>query len=116
MGPSIAGGIRGSGASAHKAFSDPIRDLRKGEQVWSWFPALAMTFKAPVHREPEAAQTLLVSMACRDLVEKSESTGFLNKQALGLSLVSEESFTLANAAPRSQFCAFSEMGPSWFPR
>ena len=84
MGPSIAGGIRGSGASAHKAFSDPIRDLRKGEQVWSWFPALAMTFKAPVHREQEAVQTLLGPRPSRDLGDKAESAAFLGKNALGL--------------------------------
>ena len=51
---------RGAVARAHKAFSGPIRLLPKGEHIWSWFPALAMTCKAPVHREQEATQNLLV--------------------------------------------------------
>ena len=59
MGPSLAGGAWGAGASAHKAFSDPIRLLPEGEHVWSKFPAVAMTCKALVHREQEAAQTHL---------------------------------------------------------
>ena len=78
----------GVGARAHKAFSGPACLLPDVEHVWSWFPALAMTCNAPLHREQEAAQTLLVPMASRDLGEKSESAAFLNKQALGLSLVS----------------------------
>ena len=57
----------GSGASAHKAFSGPNHLLRKGEHVWSWFPAPATISKAPVHREQEAAQTLLVPMASNGL-------------------------------------------------
>ena len=73
---------------AHKAYSGPIRLLPEVEHVWRWFPALAMTCKAPVHREQEAAQTLLVPMASRDLGEKPESAAFLSKHALGLSLVS----------------------------
>ena len=78
----------GGGASAHKAFSGPIRLLPEVEHVWSWFPALAMTCKAPVHREQEEAETLLVPMASNGLGEKSESAAFLSKDALGLSLVS----------------------------
>ena len=92
MGPSLAGGIWGVGASAHKAFSGPIRLLPEVEHVWSWFPALAMTCKAPVHREQEAAQTLLVPMASNGLGEKPESAAFLSKDALGLSLVSRGEF------------------------
>ena len=82
----------GVGASAHKAFSGPIRLLPEVEHVWSWFPALAMTCKAPVHREQEAAQTLLVPMASNGLGEKPESAAFLSKHALGLSLVSRGEF------------------------
>ena len=82
----------GGGASAHKAFSGPIRLLPEVEHVWSWFPALAMTCKAPVHREQEAAQTLLVSMVSNGLGEKPESAAFLSKHALGLSLVSQGEF------------------------
>ena len=77
---------------AHKAYSGPIRLLPEVEHVWSWFPALAMTCKAPVHREQEAAQTLLVPMASTDLREKPESAAFLSKHALGLSLVSRGEF------------------------
>ena len=79
-------------ASAHKAYSGPIRLLPEVEHVWSWFPAIAMTCKAPVHRELEAAQTLLVPMASIDLGEKPESAAFLSKHALGLSLVSRGEF------------------------
>ena len=78
----------GVGASAHIAFSGPIRLLPEVQHVWSWFPALAMTCKAPVHREQEAAQTLLVLMASNGLGEKPESAALLSKDALGLSLVS----------------------------
>ena len=60
-----------------------------------------MTRKAPVHTEKEAAQTLLVPMVSNELVEKPESAAFLRKHALGLSWVSEERFTFANAAARS---------------
>ena len=77
---------------AHKAFSGPIRLLPEVEHVWSWFPALAMPCKAPVHREQEAAQTLLVPMASTDLGEKSDRAAFLSKHALGLSLVSRGEF------------------------
>ena len=77
-----------AGASVHKAFSGPIRLLPEVEHVWSRFPGPATTSKAPVHREQEAAQTLLVPMASRDLGEKPESAAFLSKDALGMSLVS----------------------------
>ena len=82
----------GGGASAHKAFSGPIRLLPEVEHVWSWFPALAITYKAPLPREEEAAQTLLVPMASNGLGEKPESDAFLSKHALGLSLVSRGEF------------------------
>ena len=75
-------------ASAHKAFSGPIRLLPEVEHVWSRFPGPATTSKTPVHREQEAAQTLLVPMASTDLGEKPESAAFLSKLALGLSFVS----------------------------
>ena len=77
---------------AHKAYSGPIRLLPEVEHVWSWFPDLAMTCKAPVHTEQEAAQTLLVPMASTDLGEKPESAAFLSKHALGLRLVSRGEF------------------------
>ena len=63
----------GVAASAHKAFSGPIRLLPEVEDDWSWFPCLAMPCKAPVHREQEAAQNLLVPMATRDLGEKPKA-------------------------------------------
>ena len=78
----------GAGASVQKPFSDPIRLLPEVEHLWSWFPALATPCKAPVHREQEAAQNLLVPMASNLLGEKPESTAFVSKDALGLSLVS----------------------------
>ena len=62
MGPSLAGEGWGAGASALKAFSGPIRLLPEVEHLWSWFPALAMTCKAPVHTEQEEAQTLSIPM------------------------------------------------------
>ena len=77
---------------AHQVYSGPIRLLPEVEHVWGWFPALAMTCKAPVHREQEAAQTILVPMASRELGEKPESAAFLSKDALGLSLVSRGEF------------------------
>ena len=92
MGPSLAGGIWGVGASAQKAFSGPIRLLPEVEPVWSRFPGPATTSKAPGHREQEAAQTLLVPMASNGLGEKPESAAFLSKDALGLSLVSRGEF------------------------
>ena len=55
------------GASEHKAFSGPICLLPEVEHVWSWFPALAMTCKAPVYTEQQEALTLLVPMASTDL-------------------------------------------------
>ena len=101
MGPSLDGRMWGAGASAQKAFSDPIRLLPEVEHLWSWFPALAMPCKAPVHREQEAAQNLLVPMASNLLGEKPESAASVSKHALGLSLVPEESCTLANEAART---------------
>ena len=92
MGPSLAGESWAGGALAHKDFSGPIRLLPEVEHVWSRFPGPATTSKAPVHREQEATQTLLVPMASRDLGEKPESAAFLSKDALGLSLVSRGEF------------------------
>ena len=57
--PSIAGGMWCAGASAHKDFSGTIHLLHVVEHVWSCFPALAMTCKAPVPREQEAARPFL---------------------------------------------------------
>ena len=68
---------------AHKAYSGPIRLLPEVEHVWSWFPALAKTCKAPVHREQQEALTLLVPMASTGLGEKPESAAFLSKLAGG---------------------------------
>ena len=73
---------------AHKAYSGPIRLLPEVEHVWRWFPAPASTRIAPVHREEEAAQTILCHRASSGLGEKPASTAFLSKHALGLSLVS----------------------------
>ena len=88
MGPSLGGESWAGEALALKAFSGPIRLLPEVEHVWSGFPGPATTSKAPVHREKEAAQTLLVPMASTDLGEKPESAAFMSKHALGLSLVS----------------------------
>ena len=82
----------GGGASAHKAFSGPIRLLPEVEHVWSRFPDPATTSKAPVHREQEAAQTLLVPMVSNGLGEEPERAAFRSKHALGLNLVSREEF------------------------
>ena len=82
----------GVGASAHKAFSGPIRLLPEVEHVWSWLPATAMTCKPPVYTEQQEALTLLVPMASNLLGEKPESAAFVSKDALGLSLVSRGEF------------------------
>ena len=92
MGPSLAGGMWGFGASAHKAFSGPFRLLPEVEHVLSWFPVPATTSKAPVPREQEAAQTLIVPMASNVPGGKPKSAAFLSKHALGLSLVSGGEF------------------------
>ena len=92
MGPSLAGESWAGGALAHKAFSGPIRLLPEVEHVRICFPAPETTKKAPVHRQQEAAQTLLVPMASRDLGEKPERAAFLSKDALGLSLFSRGEF------------------------
>ena len=92
MGLSLTGKSWAGGALAHKAFSGPIRLLPEVEHVWSRFPGPATTSKAPVHREQEAAQTLLVPMASNGLGEKMESAAFLAKHALGLSLVPRGEF------------------------
>ena len=92
MGPSLAGEGWGAVATEHNAFSGPIHLLLKGEHVWRWFPAPGTTSKALVGREQEAAQTLLGPRASTGLEEKPESTAFLSKHALGLSLVSRGEF------------------------
>ena len=69
MGPSLAGVGWDAGASAHKAFSGPIRLLPEVEHVWNWFPAAETTSQAAVPTEPEAAQTLLGPMGSRGLGE-----------------------------------------------
>ena len=73
MGPPIAGESWALGATAHSAFSGPIRRLPEVEHVGIWFPAPATTSKATVHRELESTQTFLVLMACNGLGEKPES-------------------------------------------
>ena len=104
---------------AHKAYSGPIRLLPEVEHVWSWFPALAMTCKAPVHREQEAAQTLLVPMASNGLGEKPESAAFLSKDALGLSLVSRGELHFRECSSKKLVlclflrCALAGSLPSW---
>ena len=92
MGPSLTGGMWGSGASANKAFSGRNRFLPEVEHVWSWFPPPASTSTAPVPREQEAPETLLGPRASRDQVDKAESAAFMSKHALGLSLVSQGEF------------------------
>ena len=88
MGPSLAGKVLDTGASANKAFSIPIRFLPEGGNVWSWFPGPATTSTALGHMEQEAAQTLFGPGASRGLGEKPASAAVLSKHALGLSLVS----------------------------
>ena len=92
LGPSLAGEGLGAGASAHKAFSGPIRLLPEGEHVWSCFPAPVTLGQAPVPREREAAQTLLGPRASTGLGAKPASTALLRKHALGLSLLSRGEF------------------------
>ena len=58
-----------AGAGAQKAFSGPFHLLRKGEHIWSWFPAAETTSQAAVPTEPEAAQTLLGPMGSLGLGE-----------------------------------------------
>ena len=60
--------------------------------MWSRFPSPATTSLSPVHKEQKGAQTLLVPMASNGLGEKPESSAFLSKHALGLSLVSRGEF------------------------
>ena len=83
-----------AGASAHKAFSGPIRLLPEGEHVWSWFPAPATTSTALGHREQEEAQTLLGPRASTGLGAKPANAALLSKHALGLSLLSRGEFPL----------------------
>ena len=73
MGPSLAGGGWGAGASAHKAFADPIRLIPEGEHVWRWFPAPVTLSQAAAHREQEAAQTLLGRRESTGLGAKPEA-------------------------------------------
>ena len=101
MGPSRAGVGWGAGASAHKAFSDPIRLLPEGEHVWRWITAPVALGQAPVPREREAAQTLLGPRANTFLGEKLARAAFQSKHTLALSLVSQQSFPFEKAAPRS---------------
>jgi len=61
----------------------PIGLFPEVEHVWSWFPALAMTCKAPVHREQEEDKTLHVLIVSNRLGEKPESTAFLNNTHWG---------------------------------
>ena len=111
MGPSVAGERWGGVASAHKAFSGPIRLLPEVEQFWSWFSALPTTSNAPLPREPEAAQTLLGQRASIDLREKPESAAFLSKHALGLSLVSRGEFHFRECScQKLDLCLFCD-GP-----
>ena len=105
--PSLAGKMWDVGASAHKAFSGPIRLLPKAEHIWSWLPALAMNCKAPVHRELEAAQSLLVHMASNGLGEQPESAAFLSKLASGMGLVSRGEFhSRENSSQNVVLCLF----------
>ena len=107
MGPSLAGGMWGSGSSAQKVFSVPIRLLRKGEHVWNRFTALAMTCKPLVHTEQEEAQTFLALMASNGLGGKPESAAFLSKHALGLSLDSRGEFHFYECSSQKLvFCLF----------
>ena len=106
----------GSGDSAHKAFSGPIRLLPEGEHVWSLFPAPATTSTALGHREQEAAQTLLGPMGSTSLGEKPASAVFLSKHALGLSLVSRRVIPFREGYSQKLVCALSEMGLRCVPR
>ena len=92
MGPSLAGERWAGGALAHKAFSGPNRLLPEVEHVGSCLPAIVMTCKPPVYTEQQEALTLLVPMASTGLGGKPESTAFLSKDALGLSVVSRGEF------------------------
>ena len=71
-----------------------------------------MPCKAPVHREQEAAQNLLVPMASRDLGEKPEIAAFLSKDALGLSVVSRGEFHFCESSCQKLVLCLSEIDPS----
>ena len=102
----------GVGASAHKAFSGPIRLLPEVEHVWSWLPVIAMTCKPPVYTEQQEAQTLLRPMASTGLGGKPESAAFLSKDALGLSLVSRGEFHFCESSCQKLVLCLSEIDPS----
>ena len=70
----------------------PIRLLPKGEHVRIRFPGPATTIKAPVHREQEAAQTLLVPNESNLVGEKQESAAGGSKDAIEQSMVSRGEF------------------------
>ena len=115
MGPSLTAYRWVARDSANRASPSQISLLREGEHVWSWFPAADTTSQAAVPTEPEAAQILLGPMGSRGLGENEAGTAILSQDSLGLRFVPEHSFPLQNAAPRSAFCAVSELGPRWGP-
>ena len=83
MGPFLSWPGWAAGACAHKAFSGSIYLLPEAEHVWSWFQAPPTTSKAPVHTEPEAAQTLLGPRGNSGPDENKASAAFLGNRALG---------------------------------
>ena len=59
MGPPLAGHGGVARVWACRVSSGKVSLLRRGEDVWSWFPAAETTSQTAVPTEPEAAQNLL---------------------------------------------------------
>ena len=74
--------------------------VHEGDHFWSAFEAKETTNNPTVHREQEAAQTMLCPRQSLGLGEKKASVAFLSKGTMGLWLLPEESWFLQNAAPR----------------
>ena len=61
--------------------------VHEGDHIWSGFQARESVSKSAVHREQEAAQTLLGPGWSLGLGEKKPSVASLSKDALGLLFV-----------------------------
>ena len=75
--------------------------FHEGDDVWSEFNSTETTSKPAVHREQEAAQTMLGPRQSIGLGEKKASVAFLSQDNLVLILFFKEPLSFHNAAPRS---------------
>ena len=75
------------GACDIKALSCQMSLVHEGDRVWSWFHSKETTSNPAVHREQEAAHTLLGPKQSKGLGEKKASIAFLSQDALGLLFV-----------------------------